>query len=96
MSESVIRLVGLVLFFAFAMLCCWRGNMTIFAMVRDINRAAPDEPESAYVWHSSKAHRVFKRYRALYPNGGLAKKAWFYTILMFVGAFGCWVLMLAD
>ena len=96
MSESVLRLVGFVLSFAFAMFCCLRANLTIFAMVRDINRAAPDEPESAYVWHSSKAHRVFEQYKALYPNGGLVKKAWLYTMLMLAGGFGCWVLMLAG
>ena len=96
MSEGVMRLVAFIACFAFAMFCCLRANFTIFAMVREINRVAPDEPESAYVWHSSKAHRVFARYRTLHPNGGLAKKAWLYNVLMFAGAFGCWVLMLAS
>ena len=66
------RLLVGIAFFSTAMTGCFLGNTFQLMMIGEVNRKKPEDQQISYFWFdTSKIVRIFKEYRAFYPEGKL-------------------------
>ena len=72
--------------FAIAMAGCLVANLSVSAMVDDVNRGRPTgEQISAFGWYPRKLHRVLSTHRAAYPTSPRPRRMWWGVVAMAAG-----------
>jgi len=82
--------------FAIAMVGCLVANLSVSAIVDDLNRGRPTgEQISAFGWYPSKLHRVLSAHRAAYPVSPYPRRMWWGAVAMAAGLLACFAFLSA-